>query len=144
MFREEQWVLANECKLLLGSMNYNFPIAASLVSLLCGLYGAVISDQYTHHADQLGQRHHQLHGDQLRAVGRGTDQFVVVGRVQEMLHQPFLCVGPEATWKENTSSSSPSQHYLTRRSTLSHRVPQLGHSDVSASIEGIEVSVCVL
>uniref|UniRef100_A0A8D2M2E8 E2 ubiquitin-conjugating enzyme n=1 Tax=Zonotrichia albicollis TaxID=44394 RepID=A0A8D2M2E8_ZONAL len=37
----------------------------------------------THHADELRQRHHQLHGHQLRAIGRRPDQLVIASRVQQ-------------------------------------------------------------
>lgn len=36
---------------------------------------------HTYHTDELGQRHHQLHSNQLGAISRRTDQFVVVGWV---------------------------------------------------------------
>lgn len=62
----------------------------------------------THHADELSQRHHQLHCDQLGAIGGWPDQLVVVGRVQEMLHQALLRVCPQASCNENSSSSPPS------------------------------------
>lgn len=71
----------------------------------------------THHADELGQRHHQLHSNQLGAISRRTDQFVVVGWVEEMLHQALLRVCPEASCNENTLSS-PSSASMVRRNTL--------------------------
>lgn len=52
----------------------------------------------THHADELRQRHHQLHGHQLGAVGRRPDQLVVARGVQQILHQPLLRVGAQAPW----------------------------------------------
>ena len=102
----------------------------------------------THHADELGQRHHQLHGNQLGAISRRTDQFVVVGWVEEMLHQALLCVCPEASCNENTLSS-PSSASVVRRNTLKPRAPLSAFvwkgllSDPVWSFISVHLSLCL-
>ena len=102
----------------------------------------------THHADELGQRHHQLHGNQLGAISRRTDQFVVVGWVEEMLHQALLCVCPEASCNENTLSS-PSSASVVRPNTLKPRAPLSAFvwkgllSDPVWSFISVHLSLCL-